>query len=345
MKIAGKAIKKAAQTSLFRFFASSFEKLPWPESNVLRVLTYHRIATKNERLDLDPSLISASPESFDRQMEWISRDFNPVSLANVIEAMKSGNGLSKRSVLVTFDDAYLDFMFHAWPSLVKYNIPVALFVPTDFCSAETSSFWWDQIHDAVNNQSNGGRLRVGQREFSLDNAKTRKRTTKAVKSYLKSLDHHQLQQEVGSILEQVGYTKSKRSVLDWGQLKALSDQGVDLVPHTQSHPLLTRVHASVAREEIINSRRCLNEKIGKVLPAFAYPSGYYNEEVVNILRDEGFKVGFTTVRGVNDLEVTDNLKLRRINIGAETPDALIRLQMCPANLKTQSKVASQFPSV
>ena len=66
-----------------------------------------------------------------------------------------------------------------------------------------------------------------------------------------------------------------------------------------------------------------------MLPIFAYPSGGANRQVADMLRRNGFRLAFTTERGMNDLRRADPLLLRRINVGSRTPLAALRMQMLP----------------
>jgi peptidoglycan/xylan/chitin deacetylase (PgdA/CDA1 family) len=122
-------------------------------------------------------------------------------------------------------------------------------------------------------------------------------------------------------------TSQPNPVLGWDSLRALATEGVAIAPHTRLHPLLNRVSADRAREEIKGSLLDLQDKLGDVLPVFAYPSGAYTREVVEMLPSLGIKLAFTTCRGLNDLSRTDPFRIRRINIGRRTSKAILRTQL------------------
>jgi hypothetical protein len=50
---------------------------------------------------------------------------------------------------------------------------------------------------------------------------------------------------------------------------------------------------------------------------------------VQILKQEGIVLAFTTVSGVNNLRSADPLRLRRINIGSRTTFPLFRARLLP----------------
>ena len=51
-----------------------------------------------------------------------------------------------RVVVAFFDDGYLDFAEHAWPTLQSLGIPAVLFVPTAFPDHPGPGFWWDRLY-------------------------------------------------------------------------------------------------------------------------------------------------------------------------------------------------------
>jgi peptidoglycan/xylan/chitin deacetylase (PgdA/CDA1 family) len=116
---------------------------------MLRVLTYHRIAGPDSTLGLDPTLISATPTDFERQVRYLADRFQVVTLPEVLHAFRTGTSLPSNAVLVTFDDAYADFGAIAWPILKHYRLPATLFVPTAYPDHPQRLFWWDRLYRAI----------------------------------------------------------------------------------------------------------------------------------------------------------------------------------------------------
>ena len=84
-------------------------------------------------------------------MRHLQRRYRVVSLAGVLEAARRRTPLPARAVLVTFDDAYRDFLDAAWPILEKHRIPATMFVPTAYAAEPERSFWWDRLHRCFTN--------------------------------------------------------------------------------------------------------------------------------------------------------------------------------------------------
>ena len=294
----------------------------------LRVLTYHRVAEPGERADLDPTLISATPDVFVRQMQMLRRHCAVVGLNDALRAVETGSGLPPRAVLLTFDDGYEDLAVHAIPTLEALRLTATIFVPTAFPDHPERSFWADRLHRAFSGTTRGdldsvvGRLSLRTRE---DRLASRKR----LRSHLKTLPHRQAALLVDEICRQLGEPeeKGRPSVLGWDELRRLSSRGFSIASHSRHHPLLTRLSPAQMREEIVGARADLDRELGTSPPAFCYPNGSHDERVVSILREEGYLLAFTTLHGGNDLTAIDPLCLRRSNVSRRTGVGLLRLRL------------------
>lgn len=94
----------------------------------LVILMYHRV-TGDIDLEIDIEFLN-----FEKQIVWLRDNYNVISLDKATEIFKSEISLnySRKSVVITFDDAFEDFYTHAWPLLKKFNLPSTLYVPTEF---------------------------------------------------------------------------------------------------------------------------------------------------------------------------------------------------------------------
>jgi peptidoglycan/xylan/chitin deacetylase (PgdA/CDA1 family) len=117
------------------------------------------------------------------------------------------------------------------------------------------------------------------------------------------------------------------SVLGWESLRKLANEGVAVAAHTQTHPIMNHIPPSVMQNEALGSLYDLHREIGVTPPVFAYPSGFYNPDVVKAIKSAGFKMAFTTERGINDLRHVHPLKMQRINVGAQTTIPILRAQL------------------
>ena len=101
--------------------------------------------------------------------------------------------------------------------------------------------------------------------------------------------------------------------LDWSEVKEMQAQGIEFGSHTLTHPMLSQVPLDVARREIGESKRMLEDRLGTSVPFFCYPRGDLNEVVKRIVRDEGYRAACSTLPGLNDRRI-DLFGLRRTYI-------------------------------
>ena len=80
--------------------------------------------------------------------------------------------------------------------------------------------------------------------------------------------------------------------------------------HTCTHPRLSKISRQQAREEIAAGKKKLEDRFGLPVEHFAYPFGDYDEGVVDLVREAGFKTACTMDRGVNG-PTSDPFRLRR----------------------------------
>jgi peptidoglycan/xylan/chitin deacetylase (PgdA/CDA1 family) len=91
----------------------------------IAVLFYHRVA------DEGPSPWTISNRQFTRQIEWLLRNFDLISLSDAQRRIREREN-RRPAVCITFDDGYSDNCRHALPLLISRGIPVTYFVSTQF---------------------------------------------------------------------------------------------------------------------------------------------------------------------------------------------------------------------
>lgn len=320
------AVRWAAKSKPFEAFVSAVERLE-PTGNYLRVLTYHRVDLLDARPELAPCTLSATPDSFARQMEFLAENYSVLSINELIELRRSGARLPLRSVIVTFDDAYQDFSQYAWPILQRYDLPATLFVPTAYPEDSSLRFWWDRLHQAIMEAEAATYELQSWGPFTLGEHGQRQMIYRQLLDYIESLEHESASDLVDNVCETLALRKNFGAVLGWNELRALASPKLTLAPHTRTHPLLNRVTKIQARKEILDSVDDLRREIGEPPRVFSYPGGGLTSEVVELLREEEFELAFTTGRGIVDWSRADPLRLPRINVGYRCPFGLWRGQL------------------
>ncbi|MCM8813735.1 MAG: polysaccharide deacetylase family protein [Candidatus Omnitrophica bacterium] len=115
------------------------------------VLMYHSVNNATES-----SLLNVSPERFEAQMRLLQqRGIRVLSFDDLVGLMEQRKKRFK-SVVLTFDDGYVDNYTVAFPILKKYRFPATIFIVTDWVGT-TGYLTWDQIRE----MSAGGLITFG----------------------------------------------------------------------------------------------------------------------------------------------------------------------------------------
>ena len=88
-------------------------------------------------------------------------------------------------------------------------------------------------------------------------------------------------------------------IMDAAQVREWLAAGHEIGSHTLTHPFLTQVPLSQAREEIGASRKKLEDLFGRRIEHFCYPYGDWNEGVRELVVAAGYRTACTTNPGVN----------------------------------------------
>lgn len=87
--------------------------------------------------------------------------------------------------------------------------------------------------------------------------------------------------------------------LSWEQIKLLHSQGFDIQSHTHTHSLLATISLEKIKEELSKSKDILEQKLGKKIIALSLPGGNFNQKIISVAEDCGYKYVFTTQPEIN----------------------------------------------
>src|SRR5882757_5686648 len=115
-----------------------------PQRLVLMILNYHRVGNAADT-PFDSRTFSATPEELDSQLAYLKRRFHMATLEEALGIVNGNREAPRRtSVLITFDDGYLDNYTLAFPMLRKHGVQGVFFLPTAFVGSGKLP-WWDAI--------------------------------------------------------------------------------------------------------------------------------------------------------------------------------------------------------
>ncbi len=264
----------------------------------LTVLAYHRIIDPNtpDFIDYRP-VVSASPDMFAQQMAFVGQHFNPVSLWDVVTALRGGGTLPPKPLLVTFDDGYLDNYTHAYPILKQHNIPAVIFLVTDRMDNPTEPLWWDALARAFHQTS-----QTDAELPLIGRAQVMDATLDKLLDALKQLPERDRQTATEQAFDVLGVSNIEGTPLfvNWEQVNEMRSHEITPQPHTHTHPILTRIDAEELERELTRSQQMIAEHAHTDGLALAYPNGGaadYSPGIIETVKRLSFYMAFTLTPG------------------------------------------------
>jgi peptidoglycan/xylan/chitin deacetylase (PgdA/CDA1 family) len=116
----------------------------------------------------------------------------------------------------------------------------------------------------------------------------------------------------------------------WDELREHEHTGlVHFEPHTITHPVLTTLSLEDARREIADSKRVVEDELGRLARIFCYPFGYHSLREVELVRESGYRAAVTCEFGANSAPFAHN-ELRRTIVARSDPLWVFRARLTGA---------------
>jgi peptidoglycan/xylan/chitin deacetylase (PgdA/CDA1 family) len=234
----------------------------------LPVMMYHHVSPK-------PGLVTCSPENFRAQMQWLAKNgWNTLSMDSFAAALESGE-LPKKSVLITFDDGYLDNWVHAHPALQEFGLRATVFLITGWIGegAVRPHCREPQAADVPSHPDAMAAAAAGHPDAAFLRWSEVEAMCAAGTFDVHSHTH--------------SHTRWDRTIAD----------------------PVARVTALAA--DLAASRASLSARLGVAGPHLCWPQGYFDASYQQVARDAGFTHLYTTEHGVVRADV-DRARIPRI---------------------------------
>jgi peptidoglycan/xylan/chitin deacetylase (PgdA/CDA1 family) len=234
--------------------------------NALPVLMYHGVAD-DPQAGVHPYFrTTVSPRVFAEQMAYLHREgYVTQNPGELIAHLGNGAVSSGKTVVITFDDGFLDFQQQAAPVLKQYGFCATVYLPTSF------------IGDS--------RLRF-----------------------------------------------KEQDCLTWSEVRELHNQGFHFGSHTVSHPQLHDLDWPMIEEELTDSKRTIEQKIGSAADSFAYPFAFpeadseFKRRLRDTLKTAGYSNGVCTNIGRAE-KGTDPFFLSRLPVNSNDDPQLFAAKL------------------
>lgn len=222
------------------------------------VLMYHHVCPH-------PGLVTVSPGTFEEHMAWLARrNYRALAADEFLEFLQGRRALDGRSVLITFDDGYLDNYVYAWPVLRRYGLKATVFAITGLMGEGPARPHVD-----------GGSPPPATPDHRACKAAVAQGRADEVMLRWSEIEA----MEASGAVEVHSHTHTHQR---WDKL----------------HPGREQRFAAV-ETDLAASRECLKTRLGKNSRHLCWPWGYFEPEYQAIAERAGFQAQYATTRGVN----------------------------------------------
>ena len=275
----------------------------------LSVLIFHRVLPQPD--PLFPSEMHA--RRFDIVCGWLARWFNVLALDEAVAHLQAGT-LPARAASITFDDGYADNHQGALPILQRHGLRATFFIATGFLDG--GLMWNDSLIASVR-ACKLPLLDLTSLGLGRHTLATLEERRSAVAALIAKIKYRSMAQRV-SLTEHIArlarVALPHDLMLTSLEVKALRQADMQIGAHTVSHPILARLPAATAQQEIAGSKLFLEQLLSERVSLFAYPNGKlgddYTPDNVDAVRRLGFDAAVSTQWGASR-RGDDVLQLRR----------------------------------
>ena len=291
----------------------------------LVILCYHRVVPMRDpdTFDFDSDVVSATPEDFAWQMQFVRRHFTPIDVDTLRAVLRGERELPPRAILVTFDDGYDDFVKYALRSLLENSVPAVMFVVTGQIGSN-EKLWFDQLAYVLQ-RTEIPRLELpelGIIESLGDRREQRRALYGRVVSALKLVPDHVRVAVLESTKRQCRVREdasvaNQALPMNAQQILEAARKGISIQSHTVSHPILAMVDAQRLHAELADSRRTIGDLLGIPPTVLAYPNGTWSDfgpREIDAARQCGYEAAMTYEPGIQAPGSFDPFRLLRLSV-------------------------------
>lgn len=301
----------------------------------LYISMYHYVRDlKNSRY---PEIKGMDVSVFKKQIEFYRAHFHPVTVEEVIDAIERNIELPENSLLLTFDDGYIDHFNMVFPILQENQMQGSFFIPGKtfnedvlldvnkihfiLASANINELYADLLKkiDELNASDEYSQMNKGQliEKYAIANRFDPKEVI-FVKRVLQMALPENIRNRITSefFKKYVGIEESKFArelYMNIDQIKCMKRNGMYIGLHGYDHYWLGNLEEDKMHEDIERSMEVLKDVIDKDCFIMNYPYGNYNDNVLSFLRKKGCKLGMSTEVRVADIQKDDRLILPRLD--------------------------------
>lgn len=263
----------------FTGFGSAYVRAK--DVNGAMILMYHGITDEKDVHWIDPRY-SVPRSMFERQMRFLARNRNVISMTELLSIIASGNSAPPGSVVITFDDGYRSMFTKAAPILERYHLPATLYLATGYVT-RVEPQWIDRLYSMFSARSQQIIEIPGRegRSFDLTKPWQAREAYFALADQLLPVSRQCREQLLNEVKEQLLPDRPPPPLtLSWDEIRVMRRlySGIEIGVHTRDHIDLTSCQPDEAIEQVAMSVDDVQRELSLTPQHFAYPYGRSNSE-------------------------------------------------------------------
>lgn len=302
-------------------------------NRVPRVLFWHGV---DQRCNPEVEQEIYDVEVFKQQIGYLRKHYEIISVEE-FERRFNEKKFSGREVVLTFDDGYANNLNVVLPILKQFGLPFTVFVSVEH--VEKGLYFPTSVNRIIVHGSGLKKVTIPSRQLTFDLHSKEERHTVAdqISNLLKTLPVDQVKTITEDLIQNVTSEKWEslkekyQSVrpMTWDEVKRLSDAKVTIGSHCMWHICCHQAQPETeVKYQLEESKKQLEQHIGKECRYFAYPNGDYTD-FSNACVRSNYALGFSTQGAISVIDCKDPAVVPRISVVGSTNTFRIMTNLYP----------------
>ncbi len=255
---------------------------------------------------------------FEQVLAVLQKYFEFVSLDEAVAMLSGETPIRPYCAVLTFDDGYKNNFTSALPCLEKHHIPAVFFIPTGHITSK-KNLWFDILDYVVQcDQHETFRLSLGSSTVVFER-KDKRHLQRQFQNFLYRYNKqfqgndYEFQKKIFDQLESIGAQTGdgsfatldedpRTSLMSWSEVrKAAQREKILIGSHTVDHLKLATLGNDQIRQQLEQSRKDIEQNTGTPSRYLCYPNGNFDDKVIRIARECGYRAAVTTESHLNEV--------------------------------------------
>jgi peptidoglycan/xylan/chitin deacetylase (PgdA/CDA1 family) len=278
---------------------------PWTAGKGHIFCLHHVCPEGGNRSGFAPNAnLEVSPEFLDQLIVRMKqKSIDLVSLDEAMIRLRSEHNINRFAVF-TLDDGYRDNLVHAMPVFQKHKCPFTVYVAPKIAEGQCE-LWW-RLLEAVIAKSITIAVELGGVQFALptDSLEEKQTAWSILSPKLQAVDEFAQRVVIKDLCQRHGVdwqALCREAAMTWDEIRQMSLSPLATIgAHTLNHYNLLKLPQAEAEFEMTDSKRIIEQQLGKSVKHFAYPYGNIDAagpREFAMCRKAGFETGVVTRLG------------------------------------------------